>query len=48
MQVLGTSNAKQGPDKNYNAYKDFNDIETDSQIICATMEYFQMTDIEGI
>ena len=47
MNVLHTSNAKKGPKDGYNAYRDYNDKETDAQIISATMEYFNMAKIDG-
>lgn len=48
MNVNSTSNAKKGPHDNFNSYKDFSDIELNSQIACATMEHFNMKEFEGI
>ena len=36
-----------GPHANYNAYRDYNDIETDAQIIAMAMTYFDMKNIDG-
>lgn len=48
MNVAHTSNAKKGPAKEYNAYKDYSDMELDSQVIASTMVHFSMTESEGI
>ena len=47
MNVLHTTNAKKGPEDAYNAYKEYNDKETDAEIVAAAMEYFGMKDISG-
>ena len=47
MNVLHCTNAKQGPHANYNAYKDFSDKETDSQISAMAMEHFGMKNFSG-
>lgn len=47
MNVAQTSNAKKGPAKEYNAYKDYSDMELDTQVIASTMAHFSMTQIEG-
>lgn len=39
MNVIHCSNAKKGPHKNCNGYKDFSDKELDSQICIISMEY---------
>jgi len=44
---LKTTNAKKGPHKEFNAYKEYSDKEysdkeTDAQILAATMVYFDM------
>jgi len=41
------SNAKKGPDKDYNAYRDFCDVELDAQIIMCTLAHFKMTSCDG-
>lgn len=41
------SNAKQGPRKQYNAFKDFHDSETTAHILAAWMQFTGMNDIEG-
>ena len=48
MNVTHSSNAKMGPKKNYNAYRNYTDMETDAQIIVMSMDYFNMTDINGM
>lgn len=48
MNVLGTTNAKKGPEAAYNAYKEFNDKETDAEIVAATMVHFNMNKVTGI
>lgn len=48
MNVANTSNAKKGPAKEYNAYKDYSDMELDTQIIASAMVHFSMTNMEGI
>ena len=37
LNVLNITNVKKGPTKSYNAYKDFNDKETDAQICAVTI-----------
>ena len=44
MNVLGTTNAKKGPHKAYNAYKEYSDKELNAQIVEMTMTYFGMKD----
>jgi len=48
MNVAGTSNAKKGPAKEYNAYKDYSDMELDTQVISCAMAHFSMEKMEGI
>lgn len=48
MNVAQTTNAKKGPAKEYNAYKDFSDIELDTQVIASAMVHFSMEKMEGI
>lgn len=40
-------NAKKGPEKDFNAFKDFTDVELNSQIILCCMVYFKMTSMDG-
>jgi len=47
MNFLFTSNAKKGPHKAFNAYKEFCDKELDGQIVAAAMEHFNMEEFEG-
>ena len=47
MNILRTTNAKKGPNKDYNAYREFNDKETDAQILTVAMIEFGMKDISG-
>jgi len=49
---LKTTNAKKGPHKEFNAYKEYSDKEysdkeTDAQILAATMVYFDMKSFSG-
>lgn len=48
MNVLKTTNAKKGPHKSFNAYKDYSDKELNGQIVAMTMTYFQMNDYAGM
>lgn len=47
MNVAHTTNAKKGPAKEYNAYKDFSDIELDTQVVICSMIHFSMEKMEG-
>ena len=47
MNRTGKSNAKKGPDIDYNAFKDFFERETEAHIICKWMEFAGMDSIEG-
>jgi len=42
-----TSNAKKGPAKDFNSYKDFSDVELDAQVIACSMVHFKMENING-
>ena len=48
MNVLKMSNAKKGPHKSFNAFKDYSDKELNAQIVAMTMTYFQMQDYGGM
>ena len=48
MNVTHMSNAKSGPDKKFNAFTDFTDVELDSQIIVSSMVHFGMESMEGM
>lgn len=48
MNRTGKSNAKRGPEEDYNAFKDFIDCETEAHIITKWMLFSGMTDMEGI
>ena len=48
MNVTHMSNAKKGPTKDFNSYKDFTDVELDAQIITCAMTHFEMKKIEGM
>lgn len=48
MNRTGKSNAKKGPDEDYNAFKDFIDRETEAHIISRWMVFTGMTDMKGI
>ncbi|KAJ7331118.1 Serine palmitoyltransferase 2 [Desmophyllum pertusum] len=47
MNRTGKSNAKKGPDVDYNAFRDFTDRETEAHIITRWMVFVGMTDMEG-
>lgn len=47
MNRTGSSNAKQGPTKNYNAYKDFHDSETTAHILASWADFTGMDSLEG-
>ena len=42
-----SSNAKQGPHKAYNAYRDFVRKDTTALFLAAAMEHFGLTDVTG-
>ncbi|CAL9694043.1 unnamed protein product [Knipowitschia caucasica] len=45
MNLLRCSNAKKGPHKAYNAYKQFVQIDTTALFLAAAMEHFQLGDV---
>jgi len=47
MNRTGTTNAKKGPHKDYNAYRDFHERGFEGHILPAFMEYAGMKDVEG-
>ena len=47
MTRTNSSNAKEGPKKDYNAFKDFNISETEGHILAAWMHFIGMDSIEG-
>ena len=47
MNRTGKSNAKKGPEKDYNAHRDFTDRETEAHIIARWMKFVGMTSVEG-
>ena len=47
MNRTGKSNAKKRPEKDYNAYRDFTDRETEAHIIARWMKFVGMTSMEG-
>ena len=47
MNRTGKSNAKKGPDEDYNAFRDFTDRESEAHIITRWMAFVGMTDMEG-
>lgn len=47
MNVSHSSYAKKGPKEDYNAYKEFSDIETDSLVTVAAMTHFETKKIDG-
>lgn len=48
MTRSGCSNAKKGPTKDYNAFKDFHESETSAHIVAACMQFSGMHKIEGL
>ena len=48
MNRSANSNAKQGPAKQYNAFKDFYDSETTAHILVAWMQFSGINGIEGL
>ena len=42
------TNARKGPENDYNSYKDFFDRATDAPIVAAWMEFTGMTQLHGI
>ena len=48
MNRSGSSNAKKGPSKDYNAFKDFHECETSAHILAAWMQFSGMKEIEGL
>ena len=48
MNRSSSSNAKQGPTKQYNAFKDFHDSETTAHILVAWMKFSGMNGLEGL
>ena len=48
MNRNGKTNAKKGPDKDYNAYKEFFDRETEAHLIAQWMEFVGMQKPEGV
>ena len=47
LNVSNNSNAKKGAKTDFNATKEFTDIETDSLIVSAAMTHFGMDKIDG-
>lgn len=48
MNRSSCSNAKKGPTKYYNAFKDFHESETSAHIVAAWMQFSGMHKIEGL
>ena len=47
MNRTGMTNAKRGPRKDYNAYRDFHERALEGHIVAAFMEYAGMKSVEG-
>lgn len=47
MVTTGKTNAQQGPLKDYNAYKEFYDRETDGHILAAWMNFAGISTMKG-
>ena len=47
MNRTGKTNAKGGPRKDYNAYRDFHEQALEGHIVAAFMEYAGMKSVEG-
>lgn len=48
MNRTGKSNAKKGPDKDYNSFKEFMDRETEAHILVRWMKFTGMTSLQGV
>ena len=48
MNRTGKPNAKKGPDKDYNAYKEFFDRETEAHVFAYWMVFTGMANMEGL
>ena len=48
MNGTGKSNAKKGPDKDYNSFKEFMDRETEARILVRWMKFTGMTSLQGV
>ena len=47
MNRTGKSNAKKGPEKDYDAFRDFVDRETEAHIVTRWTEFVGMGDMKG-
>ena len=47
MNRTGKTNAKKGPDKDYNAYKEFFDRETEAHVLAKLMDFAGMRNFKG-
>lgn len=47
MNRNGKTNARKGPDKDYNAYKEFFDRETEAHVLAKWMDFAGMQNFEG-
>ena len=47
MNRTRKSNAKKGPEKDYNAYRDFTHRETEAHIVARWMKFVGMASLEG-
>lgn len=48
MNVTHNTNAKKGAKEDFNAFKEFTDIETDSLVLVAAMTHFKMKKVDGM
>ena len=48
VNQTGKSDAKKGPEKDYNAYRDFTDREKEAHIVARWMTFVGMASLEGI
>ena len=47
MNRTGKTNAKKGPDKDYNAFRDFHDREVEAHIIASFLTHIGAPNLEG-
>lgn len=44
----GKTNARKGPDRDYNAYKEFFDRETEAHVLAKWMDFAGINKLEGL
>ena len=48
MNRNGKTNAKKGPERDYNAYKEFFDRESEAHVLAKWMNFARINNIEGL